>query len=140
MVRDEFGRGGGEGIAPNGPDGVARGTPNGGLASLDEVLRALAHPTRRAVLYHLQDRRVATADELASAIVARRLDVPVDEAPADACEQAMVELVHTHLPRLADSMFIEYDPRSRTATYTVPIRLLDTVLGVLAELERELGA
>lgn len=130
------------GERPIGPPTTGRGVrleTNGGIATLSEVLNALAHPRRRIALYYLQTHQRATVDELARQIVAWELEGSPDDVPADARERVMTELVHIHLPQLADSLFVEYDPRSQMVMYTEPPALLETVLEVLAQFEREFG-
>lgn len=112
---------------------------NGGITTLGQVLESLAHPTRRFILYYLQAHEMATVDELVHEVAAWEMELPPDEVPADHRERVATKLTHTHLPKLADSLFIEYDSRSRTVRYSDPPVLLDTVLGLLAHLEEEFG-
>lgn len=50
------------------------GRPDGGTASIDEVLRVLADPRSRAIRYYLQEHEVATVEELAEHIAAQEVN------------------------------------------------------------------
>lgn len=108
---------------------------DGGMSSLGEVLEALTHPTRRRLLYYLQDTEVATVEELAREVAAAETDAPPDAIPADQAERVAADLTHNHLPKLTAARFVEYDSRSRTVRYTHPPDLLETVLRLIRNLE-----
>lgn len=110
--------------------------PIAGIATLDEVLQALSHPRRRSILYYLQDCEVATVDELAEQIVAWETDSWPGKIAEDRRERVASDLIHNHLPKLADTQFVEYDPRSLTVAYTDPPLLLEQTLRLLAHLDR----
>lgn len=111
------------------------------MISVTEILRSarsvtLWRKSSGTVSRYFQS-QVATIEELARQVVAWEADIPAPEVATEQSERVASELVHTHLPKLAEATFIEYDPRSRTVRYTEPPALLDTVLKLLAELERK---
>lgn len=110
---------------------------DGGITSLDEVLDCLTSSKRRILLYYLQDNDIADVDELVDQVAAREEDVSPEEVTADHRQRVETQLVHTHLPKLADAQFIEYDRRSSTVRYTEPPSLLRTILRLLARVEGE---
>lgn len=113
--------------------------PNLGIAALEEVLSALSSARRRGTLYYLQEHEVATVDELAEQIVAWETDARPGKVDSDRHEAVVSELVHRHLPELADKQFIQYDPRSGRVVYTEPPMLLEKSLKFLASLEQDDG-
>lgn len=100
------------------------------VVSFDEVAAAVTDPTRRFLLYRLRDLEVATVEELARELAAREADDDADPAAVseEALESAKIELTHTHLPKLSDSQFVEFDRRSATVRYSDPPFLLETVV------------
>lgn len=121
---------------PDGPSG-GKAEPNGGRTQVDEIFDSLAHRRRRHCLYYLDGAGGATVDELAREVAAREAGVPPREVAGTHHERVATELVHTHLPKLADARFVEYDERSRTVRYGEPPVLLEKVLALLARLEGE---
>lgn len=113
----------------------ARTRADGGIASLNEALRTLSHPTRRAVLYHLREHQVATLDELTVAMAARETGSAAEDLAEEDHEQITAALAHNHLPKLSESLFIEYDTRSQTARYADPPALLNLLVVLLAQFE-----
>ena len=107
----------------------------GGITSIDEVLECLTSSRRRSILYHMQDNEVEDIDELATQVAAWEDAVAPEKVTADNRKRVETQLVHTHLPKLADAQFVEYDRRSDTVRYREPPRLLYTVLQLLARLE-----
>lgn len=115
----------------------ARVATNGGTTPLDVILNSLGQPRRRFILYYLQDHEIATVEELSRQIVAHEQNVTPDVVADADRDRIASQLIHSHLPNLADATFIEYDPRSRTVRYREPPALLDTILRLLARLERD---
>lgn len=93
----------GDGPAGDGP--AARGhAPVGRRDPLSELLSGLARRRRREVLYYLVEHEPVDLESVAGQIARR-------ERGADP-EAVRIDLVHNHLPKLADRGLIEYDPRS----------------------------
>jgi DNA-binding transcriptional ArsR family regulator len=108
---------------------------DGGESLLSRVFAALAHQRRRYALYYLRDNEQVQTDELACQIAAWERAVPVDEVSTEATEHVYTELVHTHLPKLEDYGFVDYDRRSGDVGYTYPPSVLDDVLKFAATIE-----
>lgn len=122
---------GGLGNRPEGP--TVEG--DGGVTSLEVVFDCLTHPKRRVMLYYLQHHEIVTVNELARHVAGWDAGVPPDEVDPEHRDGIASELVHSHLPKLRDASFIEYDQRSKTIRYTDPPELLAEVLRLLAELD-----
>ena len=109
--------------------------PDGGALAIDEALSALAHPTRRCVLYYLKDEEVADLEELGAAVAGMQTGTPPDEVPGDERDRVAAELAHTHLPKLDEALFIEYDRRSQTVRYADPPAMHNMFLLLLSQFE-----
>lgn len=72
----------------------------------------LSDPIRRQVLALFRERRVWPVDDLAAAIVAREHDRQPADVSTEDVERTQIELVHNHVPRLADHGILEWDSRS----------------------------
>lgn len=110
---------------------------NGGIPSLGEIFDCLTSSRRRITLYYLQENEIVDVDELVTQIAMKEAKIPSDEVSADRRDRIETQLVHTHLPKLADVQCIEYDRRSATVRYTQPPSLLDKALRLLSQLEEE---
>lgn len=76
----------------------------------DEVYTCLAHHRRRRILALLDDRPSPVSDtELATRIGAAESNLACKDLPEDDAQSVLVELHHTHLPRLADAGFVTWD-------------------------------
>lgn len=104
-------------------------------SSMDEFLSLLSNRRRRDVLYHLSETKVASIESLATTIAAREASVPAARVSADDRESVLIDLYHTHLPKLADRRLIEYDRRSDTVRRSAPGDELEALLERCYELE-----
>lgn len=104
------------------PPAARRHVPAGHRDVLGELLSGLASRRRREVLYYLLEHELADLESVAGRIARR-------ERTADH-ETVRIDLVHNHLPKLADRGLVEYDPRSGA------IRLIDLDDRFVALLER----
>ncbi|SFB71316.1 hypothetical protein SAMN05444422_101404 [Halobiforma haloterrestris] len=75
-------------------------------ATLDELFEVLSKPPRRRILTALAETNPRRETEF----------VPRDFTRDGRREDVLVGLYHTHLPKLDDAGFIEWDPNSRTIT------------------------
>lgn len=107
----------------------------GNLASIDEILSALAAKRRRYVLYYLQEEETAALDDLARQLAAWETDRSPTEVSESAIERVRVQLYHDHLPKLAASHLIEFDERSKYVRYKHPPTLLEKFLRWCMKLE-----
>ena len=79
--------------------------------SIDELFDALCDPRRRETIAILAERRETMAvSDLAEALAERELD----GARASGADDIQVTLRHLHLPKLAESGLVEYEPREST--------------------------
>jgi len=80
----------------------------------DQFYRALASRRRRRVLYYLLETTDSTVEELATvlsgweAATTETMQTPTDRSAIH------LDLVHSHLPRLADSGLVTYEPNAGT--------------------------
>lgn len=93
---------------------------------IDATLRALADEHRRLTIQYLMETPEGTTsfDELRDHVAAHS---------SDECDSrdVAIRLHHVHLPLLADTDIVEYDPRSETVRYRVD----PLVEGVLSSIE-----
>lgn len=79
--------------------------------SIDDLIGAIQHPVRRAVLARVNDSEgPLTVDSLGS-------DIAAGEGPpgtADAERDVLVSLAHVHLPKLDEADLVDYDHRAGT--------------------------
>ena len=99
-------------------------------SEIDELFSLCSDLHRRIVLSTLLERdRVMTSDELTEAIVVNNHHVAIEEI--DDAERSRITglLHHVHLPKLADSGYLEYD---RKRALVAPSARLDAVRPSLA--------
>lgn len=96
---------------------------------LGELLAGLARRRRREVLYYLLEHELADLETIATRIA--RMEREGDP------ERIRTDLVHTHLPKLADRGLIEYDRRSGAIRLTDPGDRLVALLEQCRALESE---
>jgi DNA-binding transcriptional ArsR family regulator len=101
----------------------------------EDVVSLVAHPLRRHVLAALVDESVPLSLDALAAATARR----TDEFDGDA-ERMRLVLHHQHLPKLAESGVVEYDPERTVVTATnldgaTVDRVLDAATRIAATLE-----
>ena len=118
---------------------TAQKTPSandGGHSLVERIFGALASKRRRYVLYCLQDQEHMEVEALATQITAWEQGVRRNDVPPDTRQDVQVNLVHSHLPKLADYELIEYDERSGAIRYTDAPAAFEEVLGLAARLEK----
>jgi DNA-binding transcriptional ArsR family regulator len=79
-------------------------------APVDELFRALGDATRRHILTVLSTTPETTLDELAEILVGATSTAEGPVGP-DALHRMKVELVHVHLPVLADAELLSHEDR-----------------------------
>lgn len=92
---------------------AAAGEPPPRLAE-DQFYRALASTQRRRLLYHLLESGESTAAELASVLSSWEVGSTGTMYTQADRSKILVELLHSHLPQLADAGLITYDPDTGT--------------------------
>ena len=81
-------------------------TPDEAGLLVGQAIALLAHPLRRRVLEVLTEEGTCNRDELAARL---REDETMTTPEAD---QLDLHLHHTHLPKLANAQYVDYDPRN----------------------------
>lgn len=116
------------------PEPTASG--DGGHSLTERIFGALANKRRRYILYSLQDHGHMDVETLATQIAVWEEDLSIEDVPEDIYESVLSNLLHSHLPKLADYGFIEYDPRSGAIRYTDVPSLLEEALSLFALAEK----
>lgn len=93
-------------------------------------------PTVHPLLYHLHDVSHAQVDDIARQVAAWEQDTTIDAVADDHSNRIQMELVHLHLPKLADYQFIDYDTRGGAVRMTALPTLLERVLLLAATVEK----
>lgn len=107
--------------------------------SIDTVFDILRDEHRRYVLYRLEEERHTNLDELAQQVAAWLHDEPISELTREQVGRTEAALHHVHLPKLADSNLIEFDPRSGDVVRVVEVRELRDTLDAVKRLEERLA-
>ncbi|WP_049926099.1 DUF7344 domain-containing protein [Halopiger goleimassiliensis] len=98
--------------------------PSGGVIDdervLDRTLEALQTPRRHTVCAVLARRRGRVpVTDLATMVVAEEDEVRIVDVSASDAERTAIELVHGHLPALADAGLVRFDRDDRTAAISL---------------------
>jgi hypothetical protein len=102
------------------------------------LLSALAAGRRRTVVSLLLDRTSAVdVRELATNLAAAETDQPLVAVPREAVRERRAELVHAHLPALADAGLVEYDGADGTVATTDHPALADPRLREILATDEE---
>jgi len=80
----------------------------------DELFHVLSDASRRTVLFHLRQHRVATVDELTDVIA----EISGDEPQEIEHEHLRTSLHHSQFPKLVDAGLVTYDPEQQIAEST----------------------
>lgn len=86
--------------------------PRDGGDPMGRIVRAVRHPTRRAILRALRGTDRTTVESLTRAVVATKTRQSDGGDDRDELGQLEVVLHHHHLPQLAAAGVISYDPDS----------------------------
>jgi len=91
------------------------------VTTTEELLTAVADPQRRELLRYLRDTDgdVISVGELAAAVA--------ESDDPDERDRLQVALQHAHLPKLADTGVLAFDPRSSTVRYAGDDRWVDAL-------------
>lgn len=106
-------------------------------AGVTEVLRALSHDDRRIVLTILRNSdSQLVREELARKVRAHREDE--SGSKTESADRLLASLYHTHLPKLAEAEFIEYDHETGQIQYANhPV--LEEVFAIMYEPDEHLA-
>lgn len=105
------------------------GTADDRTPVLDEVFGVLAHPMRREIIRFCADRANEPTD--LDAVVDHLTEQRLDDEPPDR-DRIALRLHHLHLPKLADTGLVDFDPESGQLVY----RTNDVIEACLTELQR----
>lgn len=94
---------------------------------VDQVIEALADGYRRQLLAELRERNPHG-------------EVPTENLGGGTGEELAIEMVHVHLPRLAENEFIEWDRRSGTVARGPRFQELVPLLDLLVETGSDFSA
>lgn len=111
-----------------------RGAPSmygDGGSNIDRFFDALADTRRRHVLIHLQSRESAFLQAVAR-YVAKQEGVSTQD---EEFERIQIDLLHLHLPKLADHGLISFDSRTNTARREPLPDPVEEILELTADLE-----
>lgn len=97
--------------------------------TLDHLLKALSHPTRRRILAALSERNPRDEDEFEA------VEFRSDDGDRAAFE---AQLYHQHLPHLADAGFITWDTETNTVTRGPNFEEIAPLLRLMADHQDEL--
>ena len=102
--------------------------------SIERTLRIVADPCRRSILTQLIDgeETVVATDTLVDRL---KPENPPPETGLTHADPLLIDIHHTHLPKLEDANLIEYDPRTKTIRYTPNERVKRVLRFVTEELE-----
>ena len=107
----------------------------------DTVLELSRNEHRRIVLGVLAGHgRTLTINDLSKAIVKHNHGIPVTDASAELFESITIELVHVHVPKLADHGLVEYDRERRLVEPTAQFEQVQSELSVILEADPGLEA
>lgn len=83
----------------------------------NNTLEILAHHRRRYALQCLRkcENPIALAD-LADEVASREYDEPLAELSAETVKRVYLSLYHTHIPKLADEGFVQYNQEPDSVT------------------------
>lgn len=84
----------------------------------DELFDILSHSHRRFILQHLQTANTPlSVNEVAKELVAWKNSLAAaDQLGEDKTAHVEISLVHSHLPKMAETGFIRYDKTQQTVT------------------------
>lgn len=109
--------------------------------SLETVLDVCGHKHRRIVLATLAIQQLPMSmNNLANAIVKHNHHVSPTDADDEAVKRIHVGLHQVHLPKLADTGFIQYDSERKVVEPTAQVGREDSRLSVILAMDPELPA
>lgn len=106
-----------------------------GRKKLERIFQALTSQRRRYILYEMQENEVSDINSLSTTVTAMVEEVPEDKVDTEAVDRMRSQLIHSELPKLANTGFIEYDQRSKAVCYSDPPAVLDTLLRLCANVD-----
>lgn len=106
-----------------------------GAPPLNTVLDVCGHKHRRIVLVVLSNRQQSMSiDDLTDAVIKYNHHIPQTGVDDETVKRVHVGLRHTHLPKLADAGFIQYDDERKVAQVGREDSNLSTILAMDSDL------
>lgn len=91
----------------------------------DRLFESMSHPSRRRILFFLEERR----DDAAA---------PVDALFDDGRDDAFARLYHVHLPKLNDAGYVDWDSEAGTVSRGPAFEAVEPLLDLFREHREEL--
>lgn len=102
-----------------------------GGSDLNRFFEALADDRRRRILIHLQRHETVSLQDLAGSLA----DQEGIDHHSENFKGLQVDLVHLHLPKLADHGLLSFDDRTNTVSYESLPTAVEEILDLAADLE-----
>ncbi|WP_227354909.1 DUF7344 domain-containing protein [Haladaptatus salinisoli] len=101
---------------------------------LEVILDVLANRRRRYVLYHLREHETAVVESLVEHV--RTMEEEAAIAPSPSKQQRLrVELLHTHLPKLASAGVVRFERTGEFVEYDVQSEAFELFVELAANVE-----
>lgn len=110
-----------------------------GTPEFDTVLDVCRHKHRRIVLAALANQQQSISiNDLTNAVIKHNHHTPPTEIADETVIQIQIGLHHVHLPKLADTGFIQYDPERQVVEPTAQVGREESHLSAILAMDSEL--
>lgn len=96
--------------------------------TVDDVFTILSNRRRRYALYYVDHAKGTTISDLAEQIAAWEYDLDISEVTSTQRKRVYNSLQQTHLPKLDDAGYVDYDSRKGTVEPTPQVDTLNAYL------------
>jgi hypothetical protein len=108
-------------------------------STLETVLDVCGHKHRRIVLAALASQQQSiSVNDLADAIIKHNHHTPPTEADDETIKRIYIGLHQVHLPKLADTGFIQYDAERKVVEPTTQVGREESYLSTILAMDSEL--
>ncbi|WP_227376182.1 DUF7344 domain-containing protein [Haladaptatus halobius] len=105
-----------------------------GDVSLEVILDVLANRRRRYVLYYLREHGTAVVESLVEHVRTREGETAIAPSPSEQ-RRLRVELLHTHLPKLASADVVRFERAGEFVEYDAQSEAFELFLELAANVE-----
>ncbi|WP_458206479.1 DUF7344 domain-containing protein [Haladaptatus sp. NG-SE-30] len=105
--------------------------------SLKTILDLLANRRRRYILYHLREHETAVVESLIEYVRAKERDGRAVTPSPTKQKRLRIELLHTHLPKLANADVVRFERPDEYVEYDVQSEAFELFLELATSLEVE---